>query len=329
MTRTLAAALLLTGAVTAFALGGREPRESRQNGTEAEHETLTFVMVPKGVHPYFEPVYRGFQDAAQKYGVLAEVEAPPRFDVLLQVKVIEDLIARGVDGIAISADDDRGLVAVVHEATLAGIRVITVDAPAPSTEALTYIGTDNASAGYQSGKRMAAAMGGQGTIAILQGGMAATNLNLRTQGFLRALREDAPAITVVSVVDEKGDFAEAVNRTEDLLTQHPDLDAVFSVSAEGAPAAAAVVKLKGRAGEILVAGFDDLGDTLQGIRDGSIAFCVVQNTYRMGWLSVERLLDAVNGRPVPDFIDTGVVFVDRTNIDTYRGQMDGSNGDTR
>ena len=74
-----------------------------------------------------------------------------------------------------------------------------------------------------------------------------------------------------------------------------------------------------------MAGFDDLGDTLQGIRDGSIVFCVVQNTYRMGWLSVERLLDAVAGRVVPRVIDTGVVFVDRKNIDTYRKMMEADN----
>jgi ribose transport system substrate-binding protein len=282
-------------------------------------------MVPKGVHPYFEPVYSAFQGAAARYGVVAEVDAPPRFDVALQVKVIEDLIARGVSGIAISANDDRGLVSVIHEAIQAGIKVITFDAPAPSSEALTYIGTDNESAGYAAGKRMALAMNGRGSIAVLQGGLDATNLNLRTRGFTRALTEAAPGITVVGVVDEGGDFSESVNKTETLLSEHPELTAIFSVSAEGAPAAAAVVKGKARSGKILVAGFDDLGDTLQGIRDGSIVFCVVQNTYRMGWLSVERLLDAVAGRPVPRVIDTGVVFVDRRNIDTYRKTMEADN----
>ncbi|HET6451084.1 MAG TPA: sugar-binding protein [Spirochaetia bacterium] len=286
---------------------------------------LTFVIVPKGVHPYFEPVYRGFEDAAKKYGIVSEIDAPPRFDVALQVKVIEDLIARGVSGIAISANDDQGLVAVIHEAVQAGIKVITVDAPAPSSEALTYIGTDNESAGYEAGRRLAREMGGTGTVAVLQGGMAATNLNLRTRGFERALSADAPGISVVEVVDEGGDFAMSVNKSEDVLARFPHLTAIFSVSAEGAPAAAAVLKAQGRAGRVLVAGFDDLGDTLQGIRDGSIAFCVVQNTYRMGWLSVERLKDAVEGRRLPAVIDTGVVFVDRRSIDTYRQRMEADN----
>ena len=282
-------------------------------------------MVPKGIHPYFEPVYRGFEDAAARYGVVAEVNAPPRFDVALQVKVIEDLIARGVSGIAISANDDRGLVAVIHEAVQAGIKVITFDAPAPSSEALTYIGTDNEAAGHAAGIRMAKAMGGRGSIGILQGGLDATSLNLRTQGFKRALAEASPRITVVSVMDEGGDFAESVNKTEELLAEHPDLSAIFSVSAEGTPAASAVVKRQVKTGRVLIAGFDDLGDTLQGIRDGSVAFCVVQNTYKMGWLSVEQLLEAVGGRPMPRIIDTGAVFVDRSNIDTYKAAMAADN----
>ena len=317
--------LLLLSAGPALARGSLEPQSPPSGQKARANRPPVFVMVPKGVHPYYEPVYRGFTAAAARYGVVSEVDAPPRFDVALQVKVIEDLIARGVSGIAVSANDDKGLVSVIHEAAQAGIKVITFDAPAPSSEALTYIGTDNESAGYEAGKRMAAAMRGRGSIAVLQGGLDATNLNLRTRGFMRALTEAAPRIRVVGVVDEGGDFSESVNKAEALLAEHADLTAIFSVSAEGAPAAAAVVKREGKAGKVLVAGFDDLGDTLQGIRDGVVVFCVVQNTYKMGWLSVERLLDAVNGRPVPRVIDTGVVFVDHRNVDTYKGMMEADN----
>jgi ribose transport system substrate-binding protein len=315
--------LFLIAAGLIFARGSYEPQ--RAAGAPADAKQKVFVMVPKGVHPYYEPVYRGFTEAAKRYGVVSEVDAPPRFDVALQVKVIEDLIARGVSGIAISANDDKGLVSVIHEAMQAGIKVITFDAPAPSSEALTYIGTDNESAGYEAGKRMAAAMGDQGSVAVLQGGLDATNLTLRTRGFARALAETAPRIKFVGVTDEGGDFSESVNKTEMILAEHPNLNAIFSVSAEGAPAAAAVVKREGKVGKVLIAGFDDLGDTLDGIRDGSIVFCVVQNTYKMGWLSVERLRDAVADRPVPRVIDTGVIFVDRSNIERYKGIMEAEN----
>jgi ribose transport system substrate-binding protein len=281
----------------------------------------TFVMVTKAVHPYYEPCYEGFQAAGAKYGIKVERVDPQKMELPLQVKSLEEVIAQHVDGIALSAVDDAGLVPVIADATKAGIKVITFDAPAPSSAALTYIGTDNQTAGSEAGKKMAELMKGQGKIVILQGGLAATNLNLRTQGFKEALAKAAPDVKIAEVVDTAGDFSVATNKVEAILQSYPDLTALFSVSAEGAPAAAAVLKQQSKAGKILLAGFDDLKDTLQGIKDGSVAFCIVQKTFKMGWLSVEALRDAVDGKTLPKVTDTGVLFVTSANVDTYMNEM--------
>jgi len=278
-------------------------------------------MVPKGVHPYYEPCYEGFKAAAKKYDVNVDKVDPQKFELPLQVKAIEELIAQRVDGIAISALDDAGLVPVIAEATRAGIKVITFDAPAPSSQALTYIGTDNKTAGYEAGKKMAELMKGKGSIAILQGGLGATNLNLRTQGFKEAMAKSAPGVKILEVVDVAGDFSVATNKTEAILQTYPELTAIFAVSAEGAPAAASVLKQQKKAGKILLAGFDDLKDTLQGIRDGTVAFCIVQKTFKMGWLSVEALLDATKGKALPKVTDTGVLFVTKSNVNSYMDEM--------
>jgi ribose transport system substrate-binding protein len=284
-------------------------------------KTRTFVMVTKAVHPYYEPCYEGFQAAGAKYGVKVERVDPLKMELPLQVKSIEELIAQHVDGIALSAVDDAGLVPVIAEATKAGIKVITFDAPAPSSSALTYIGTDNQTAGSEAGKKMGELMKGKGTIIVLQGGLGATNLNLRTQGFKEALAKTAPDVKVVEVVDTAGDFSVATNKVEAILQTYPDLTALFSVSAEGVPAAAGVLKQQNKTGKILLAGFDDLKDTLQGIKDGAVSFCIVQKTFKMGWLSVEALLDAVNGKTLPKVTDTGVLFVTTENVGTYMNEM--------
>jgi ribose transport system substrate-binding protein len=281
----------------------------------------TFVMVPKAVHPYYEPCYEGFKAAAEKYGVDVEFEAPQEQQLGMQVKVIEDLIARGVDGIALSALDDAGLVTVVDEAMEAGVKVLTFDAEAPSTRALSYIGTDNGAAGYEGGKKMVELMGGAGQVALLQATLGAVNLNVRTKEFKRAIEELAPDIEVVAVEEFEGDYAKAVNKVEALLETYPDLKAFFGISAYGAPAAATVIKEQEKVGQVIVAGFDDLKDTLEGIRDGSISFCLVQKTFKMGWLSVEKLLDAVEEKEIPKNIDTGILVVDKSNVDTYMEDM--------
>ena len=278
-------------------------------------------MVTKAVHPYYEPCFEGFKAAGAKYNVTVDRADPQKMELPLQVRTLEELIAQKVDGIALSAVDDAGLVPVIAEATKAGIKVITFDAPAPSSAALTYIGTDNKTAGFEAGKKMGEVMKGQGKIVILQGGLGATNLNLRTQGFKEALAKHAPKVKVLEVVDTAGDFSVATNKTEAILQTYPDVTALFSVSAEGAPAAASVLKQQKKTGKIVLAGFDDLKETLQGINDGTVAFCIVQKTFKMGWVSIEALLDATKGKTLPKVTDTGVLFVTKDNVGTYMNEM--------
>jgi ribose transport system substrate-binding protein len=281
----------------------------------------TLVMVSKGVHPYYAPCEEGFKAAAAKLGAKADYDAPRAFEIPAQVETIENVIARHVDGIAISAVDDQSLAPVIAEASKAGIKVLTFDSPAPSSEALSYIGTLNEQAGFAAGVQLIKAMGSRGDVAVLQGGLAASNLNARYKGFEQALKTNAPQMRIVAREDTQGKIDVSTNKTEALLAAHPGLKAIFSVSAEGAAGAAPVLKERGQAGKIILAGFDDLPDTLAGIRDGSVQFCVAQQTYKMGWLAAEKLLAAIDGQSLPKQIDTGVVVVDKSNVDTYMADM--------
>jgi ribose transport system substrate-binding protein len=281
---------------------------------------MTFVMVPKNDHAYYEPCFEGFSAAAGMYNVAVDRVNPDQ-SLDQQVKIIQDLIARHVDGIAISALDNAGLVPVIAQATRAGVKVVTFDSAAPSSAALTYIGTNNRRAGFEAGKKMAALMKGKGRLLVLQGGMTALNLNQRTLGFKKALAKYGPRIRIAEVVDIEQNLAVATEKTEAALAKYPDVQAVFAVSSQGAPAAVAVLESQERAGKVLVAGFDDSEATLKGIRSGAIAFCLVQRTFKMGWLSLEALMDARRGEPLEKQTDTRVLFVGRGNVDHYLADM--------
>jgi ABC-type sugar transport system substrate-binding protein len=212
----------------------------------AAGKKLTFVMVPKGVHPYYDPCKQGFQDAAKKYGITVEIREPKEFELPQQVEVLENLVSRKVDGIAISAVDDKGLINVIKQATDAGIKVVTFDAPAPSTAALSYIGTLNPEAGYAAGVEFAKLIGNDGEVAILQGGLGASNLNDRYAGFTKALAEKAPNIKMVGREDTQGKLELATSKTENLLSAHPNLKGIFGLSAECIPGAANALKTQNR-----------------------------------------------------------------------------------
>ena len=95
----------------------------------------------------------------------------------------------------------------------AGIKVITFDAPAPSSKALTYIGTVNEAAGYAGAEELLKIMKGEGEVAVLQAGLGAPNLNDRYKGFERCLKEKAPNIKIVAREDEQGKIDLTVNKT--------------------------------------------------------------------------------------------------------------------
>jgi ribose transport system substrate-binding protein len=275
-------------------------------------------MVPKSGSPYYQPCFEGFTAAAAKYGVEVRRLDPARQEAPAQADAIARLVADHVDGIAVSAIDDAGLAPAIAAAARAGVPVVTFDSPAPSSAALGYIGTDNRAAGVEAGKRLGALMKGGGKLLVLQGGLAAANLNLRAQGLRDGLGRN---VKVLAVVDIAGDDAAALARTSEALRAHPEATAVFSVSSAGAPAAAEALARQGRAGKVLVAGFDDRPATLDGIRKGAVSFCVVQKTFKMGWLSVRALLEAAAGRRPPRTVDTGVVFVTSANVATYVDEM--------
>jgi ribose transport system substrate-binding protein len=278
----------------------------------------TFAMVPKSGSPFYQPCYEGFSAAAAKYGVEVRRVDPLRQEAAAQAEAIARLVADHVDGIAVSAIDDAGVAPAIAAAARAGIPVVTFDSPAPSSAALGYIGTDNRAAGAEAGKRLSTLMKGSGKVLVLQGGLAAANLNLRTQGLRDGLGR---GVKVLEVVDIAGDDAAAAAKTAAALRAHPDATAVFSISSAGAAAAAEAIAGQGRTGKVLVAGFDDRPGTLEGIRRGAVSFCVVQKTFKMGWLSVRALLEAAAGRKPPRSVDTGVVFVTSANVATYVDEM--------
>lgn len=287
----------------------------------ASAKEKVFVMVPKGVHPYYEPCYEGFEAAGKKFGVKTEYVAPQDFQLPLQVKVIENLIVRKVDGIAISALDNEGLIDVIQQAMDAGIKIVCFDADAPSSDRLSYIGTVNKTAGEVGAEQMVKYIGDKGEIAVLQGGLGASNLNMRFDGFKSKLDEIAPDMKIVAREDNEGKFELATNKTEALLGAYTNLKGVFSVSAEGAPGAAIAIEDAGKEGKIIIGGFDDLPDTIEAIKDGTVQFCLAQMTYKMGWLSVTELLKACDGKKIPTEIDTGMMVITKDNADTYMEQM--------
>ena len=283
-------------------------------------EDITIAVIPKIAVPFFDDVNTGAQEAAERLGVDYQWVAPQNTQGATQVKIVEDLIARQVDGIAISVNEPKSVEGIIQQAVDAGIQVLTFDSDSAESGRSMYIGTINQEAGAVMGRSMAEALGGEGKVAIVTGQLGASNLNERIAGIEEALAEH-PGIEIVAVEGTEDDLARAVSVTEALLRANPDLAGIFGVSQVGGPAVSNVLaqqEFADRAGEIAVYAFDDLPDTIQGVRNGYINGIMVQRPVTMGRLAVEHLVAQINGEETESSdVDTGVTVVNAENLDSY------------
>ncbi|MCD8198333.1 MAG: substrate-binding domain-containing protein, partial [Lachnospiraceae bacterium] len=114
--------------------------EEEEEETEAAEETtessgLTFAIVPKSSgNPYNEKEASGFEEACEELGVECIIQYPEDTSAEAQITVINNLIAQGVDAIAIAANDSEALESTIETAKDAGITVVTLDSDAVGSQ---------------------------------------------------------------------------------------------------------------------------------------------------------------------------------------------------
>jgi ribose transport system substrate-binding protein len=289
-------------------------------GTAAFAQDITIAVVPKVAVPFFDDCNTGAKTAANALGVSYQWVVPQNTQGATQVKIIEDLIARQVNGIAISVNEPKSVESVMKRAAKSGVKVLTYDSDSPNSGRSMYIGTNNVQAGETMADTMGHALNGKGEVAIITGQLGAVNLNERISGIKKGLAK-YPGIKIVETQGTDDDLARGVSVVETTLRAHPNLNGIFGVSQVGGPAVAKVLNTKefgAMKGKLEVLAFDDLPDTLKGLREGYIQGIMVQRPVTMGSLAVQHLVAQVQGKETQEKdIDTGVTVVTKDNIGSY------------
>jgi ribose transport system substrate-binding protein len=304
--------LLVLATALVFAAGNQESA-----GTKEAVKRFAFVSPIIG-HPYWVTVADGVADASKEFNASTRESGPiGEINIDTQIRDIETAIASKVDGILTMALNPEAFTPVINRAISAGIPVVLIDTDAPASTRSAYAGTSNFDAGYSAGKALAEATGGSANIGIITGAIDADNLNLRIDGFRKAIAE-YPGMTVIDVQDSNSNMLIQTEKAQSMLQAFPQLNAFFGTDATSAIAAAKIVQEKGLAGKVSIVGFDDLDETLDYIRSGVINSTAVQRNYMMGYLGVELLVRLANGESLEsDIIDTGVTMVTKANVDSY------------
>lgn len=318
--------------------------------TQSDHaanKKYVFALVPKNTNnPFFDQARDGCKKAEKELNGAIEclyVGPGEHGGGEEQVQVVNDLIARKVDGIAVSPANAAAMGRALIAAKAAGIPVLTWDSDLLDKDKglrIAYIGTHNYDIGVNLAKLVMASKPKGGTICIQSGGAAAANHNERMQGIRDTLSgtpsHEAPGARLTGQNGWKevdgcplytnDDFPVAVQQMEDILGKYPTLDAFVPTGGfpQFLPQAYRKVaeKVKPRIdnGSLALVVADTLPVQIDLLKAGLSRGQVGQRPFDMGYKTMFFLKDIKEGKPGPaDPTYTGLDVCTPQNVATCIG----------
>ena len=266
---------------------------------------------------------------AQKEGVEAEAAKQPDAKVSVTagrersstdevIGLIEDAMTKDVDAIAVNGSDTKPLLPVLRRVIDEKIPLVLFDAPADELKGsyAAYIGTDNAAGGEAGGRWLAEAMPGGGQLGVLLCVAGHPVTTARLEGFKSGLG-DAP-FKVVATADAECDRAKGRKTMEDMISAHPDLDAVFSTSDSQSLGAVAALAAAGKDPEFV--SFDAQPEAVKAIQGGKVLDAsVAWSAHTIGSDAVKAAVAAARGEAVQPETMVPVTVVDEDSAAQWKG----------
>ncbi|MGI4787707.1 MAG: ABC transporter substrate-binding protein [Janthinobacterium lividum] len=283
---------------------------------------LQIAVIPKGTsHEYWKSIHAGANKAQQdlqKQGTNINIlwkGTESEGDRNGQVNIVETFITQHVAGIVLAPLDNQALVTPVHDAVTHKIPVVIVDSSLKSDDYTSFCATDNEKGGELAGDEMGKLLNGKGRVIVLNYAQGSASTEARETGFLTAIAK-YPGIAILSDNQYGGPTTDTANKTsQNLLARFgTKTDGVFASNESNTRGMRLALKDANLLKKVKFVGFDAAPDLVDALKAGEIQGIVVQNPFKMGYLGVTTLVDAIHGKTVPKNVDTGVALVTADNM---------------
>ncbi|XP_061168548.1 autoinducer 2-binding protein LsrB-like [Saccostrea echinata] len=238
----------------------------------------------------------------QRLGVDVIYTGPSTADASEQVRILEDMISRGVSAIAVAPNDAAAVTPVLIKARNAGIAVLDWDTPADeSVVDYSVQQVDSTVYARHMYDLLVQNMGESGDYAVVTGGLSAENLNIWIDEGLEYAKVKYPGLTLVTQripSDEKQQLA--YQKTLDLLKAYPNLKGILGYSTPAPIGVAQAVQEKGLQSRIAVVGVALPTDSGPYLEDGSLDVATLWDPGKLGALTVYVASELLNGRAIAD-----------------------------
>ena len=315
---------ILTGlALCGLTLAGCSKSGDTTTTAPGAAKPLHLAFVTNNAANFWTIARRGTEQAAKDVdGLTVDFLIPSQATAAEQKSIIDDLLAKGVDGVAMSPIDPSNQVQMINDAAKQAL-IFTQDSDAPDSARTCYIGTDNKAAGRQAGELMKKALPNGGKIMVFVGKIDAQNAKDRFGGLKEALA--GSNIQILDVRTDNTDTVKAKANVTDTLVTVPDIAGMVGLWSYNGPAIVNAVKEAGKVGQVKIVCFDEEDETLAAIKDGSIYATVVQQPFEFGRLAITNMAKYLRGDKsvVPDnhTIIVPTLEIDKSKVDDFSKKL--------
>ncbi len=245
---------------------------------------------------------------------------PSEADIDKQVAILEDVISTKPDAIVISSTSSDATVPALEKAYDEGIVIITIDNKVTTDKVHSFLATDNLEAGGKAAQKLVEELEAKGVplegkVGLISAMAGVQVLTDRDKGFADKLNELAPGIELLPTRYVDNDVLKAVSAAEDLLTAHDDIIGFFADNNQTGDGLARVIEERNLHDEIVAVAFDSDPEEINALRSGALKGLILQDPYGMGYDGVMSAYDAINGKTLDEYINTGSTVVTKENMD--------------
>jgi len=284
-------------------------------GCNREHKRV-IAVIPKGnADLFWQSVHAGAVKAARESNVEVVWNGPAtETDYTAQLQIVDAMINRHVDAIALAPSDRQSLVGVVERAADRNVPVVIFDSGLDTQRFVSQVATDNYKAGQMAGERMGKILDGKGKVVIVGVKPGAASTEAREKGFEDVIHQKFPNIQILDKRFGMAIVAQSMTVAENMLTAHADLDGIFASNESGTIGSAQA--LRDRRGRVKLVGFDWSPTLLNDLQSGLIDSLVIQDPFQMGYQAVSNAVKHLNGQQVVKIVDMAPRLIDRDNLNT-------------
>ncbi|NGQ92994.1 autoinducer 2 ABC transporter substrate-binding protein [Rhodobacter sp. HX-7-19] len=298
----------------------------------AQDKPTMGVVVKIGGIPWFNAMETGITEKGAELGVDATMIGPTSADPALQVRAIEDLIAKGVDVIGVVPNDEAALEPVLEKARAAGIKVVSHEGPGINNVDWNFEMASAQGFGETHAELLAQKMGGKGEYGVFVGSLTVPLHNAWADAAIAYLAEKYPDMKPVG---ERYGVAENVDDSRktalDLMAANPNLGGFLAFGSQGPIGAGRAIEEQRKVGSVHVIGPFSPGQGRDLVKSGAISGGFMWNPAEAGRVFVtigKMLVDGTEIAEGTDIPGLGVVSPDAANKDIITNNLIAINAET-